>query len=97
MNPRLTVLAVSLGIAMATNFIAFPPVIAPAHAACEPGERIDSSTADQARRKIMAAGYVNVHDLYKGCDNVWHGIATMNGKEGRVALEPNGKIYPEGN
>lgn len=73
-----------------------PAVIPPAYAACEPGERIDKSTADDARKKLMTAGYSNVHDLKKGCDNVWHAIATHNGKEGRVALEPSGKIYPEG-
>jgi len=70
--------------------------IHPAYAACDPEDHIDKSTANDARKRILAAGYSNVHDLYKGCDNVWHGIASKDGREGRVAVEPSGKVYPEG-
>jgi hypothetical protein len=42
---------------------------------CAPGDKIDGSTADQARKKNEAAGYRKVSGLNKGCDNSWHGIA----------------------
>ena len=42
---------------------------------CEPGDKIDASTAAQARKKIEAAVYRKVGDLKKGCDNSWHGTA----------------------
>jgi hypothetical protein len=74
-----------------------PVAIAPAAAACDPGDKIDNTTANDARRKIVAAGYTDVQMLGKGCDNVWHATASRDGKPGRVALEPSGKIYPEGN
>src|SRR5262249_46632468 len=47
----------------------------PAWAGCMAGERIDGTTADQAKRKIEAAGFTDVRDLSKGCDNYWHGEA----------------------
>ena len=36
-----------------------------AYAGCEAGTKIDRSTANDARRKIMAAGYKDVSDLKK--------------------------------
>ena len=66
-----------------------------AQAACEPGTKIDSSTADQARKKLEAAGYRKVRELKKGCDNVWHATAEKDGAETGVALTPDGKTYPE--
>lgn len=71
-------------------------LIRPAYAACEAGTKIDGSTADQARRKIMAAGYKNVGDLKKACDNFWHAKAIKDGAPVRVALAPSGQTYPEG-
>jgi hypothetical protein len=66
-----------------------------AYAACEPGEKIDATTADQARKKIEAAGYRKVTQLKKGCDNVWHGMAEKGGATVSVALTPQGEVYPE--
>lgn len=66
-----------------------------AHAACEPGEKIDASTADQARKKIEAAGYRKVRQLKKGCDNFWHAMAEKDGAPAAVALTPQGQVYPE--
>mgnify|MGYP003352491465 CR=1 FL=1 len=43
--------------------------------------RINGTTAPDARRKMAAAGYSNIHGLMKGCDNYWHGIATQNGHD----------------
>jgi hypothetical protein len=73
-----------------------PLAVAPAYAACDPGDRLDNMTLEQARKIIMAAGYSNVHIETRGCDNVWHGTAMKDGKSTRVALEPSGKVYPEG-
>jgi hypothetical protein len=58
--------------------------------------QVDNSTADQARKKIESAGYRGVKELKKGLDSVWHGRASKDGKETRVALTPDGSVYPEG-
>jgi hypothetical protein len=68
----------------------------PALAACLPGAKIDKSTAAQARTKMEKAGYRQVHDLKKGCDNYWHGLATKDGKQTRVVVSPQGEVMPEG-
>jgi hypothetical protein len=58
--------------------------------------QVDTSTADQAKKKIEAAGYRGVKELKKGLDSVWHGRASKDGKEARVALTPDGGVYPDG-
>jgi len=63
---------------------------------CEPGEHIDGSTSDQAKRKLEAAGYRQVRGLHKGCDNVWHGQAMQNGQPVNVMLSPDGQALVEG-
>jgi hypothetical protein len=69
-----------------------------AHAAgCEAGDRIDGSTADTARKKMETAGYRQVRDLKKGCDNSWHGTAVKDGAESRVLLTPQGQVLRDGN
>jgi len=68
----------------------------PALAACE-GERIDKTTADDARKKIQAAGYTQARDLKKGCDNFWHGWAMKAGVSVRVVVTPQGQVMEEGN
>ena len=62
---------------------------------CHFGEVIDGSTADDARRKIEAAGFADVRDLRKSCDNFWHGKATFAGRAVNVALSPSGKVMLE--
>jgi hypothetical protein len=63
---------------------------------CAPCDKIDGSTADQARKKIEAAGYRKVSGLKKGCDNSWHGIAEKDGGHVHVVLNPQGLVLPEG-
>jgi hypothetical protein len=63
---------------------------------CEPGDKIDNTTAAQARKKIEAAGYRKVGDLKKGCDNSWHGIGEKDGDRVHVVLNPQGLVLPEG-
>ena len=62
---------------------------------CHFGEVIDGSTADDARRKIEAAGFTDVHALKKSCDNCWHGEATLTGRPVNVVLSPSGAVMLE--
>jgi len=66
-----------------------------AQAACEPGTKVDSTTADQTRKKLEGAGYRKVRDLKKGCDNTWHATAEKDGAATGVAVTAKGEIYPE--
>jgi hypothetical protein len=92
----------ALGIALITVTVLVAPVImgparlSSALAACEPGERIDASTAEQAKKRIESAGFGQVRDLRKGCDNVWHGTAMKGGAAVRVAVQPQGQVMQEG-
>ena len=63
---------------------------------CEAGDKIDSSTADEARKKMERAGFQQVRDLKKGCDNFWHAIAVKDGRESHVVLTPQGEVMREG-
>jgi hypothetical protein len=89
--------ALALSVVGTGPMLAPPLAIHPAYAACDPGTHIDGSTADWAKRTMMRAGYRDVKVDQKGCDNVWHVIASKDGQSGRFAIEPGGKIYPEGN
>ncbi len=64
---------------------------------CDPGDKIDNTTANDARKKMEAAGYTDVTQLYKGCDNVWHGQARANGTAVNVMVGPDGVVRQEGN
>ena len=55
-----------------------------------------SSTADTAKRKIEHAGFRNMRDLEKSCDNFGHGKAIKDDVEGFVVLSPQGDVMPEG-
>lgn len=66
-----------------------------ATAACDPGERLDGTTAEHAKRMIERAGFVQVRILRKGCDNYWHAMAAKEGYAGRVVLAPTGEVMPE--
>ncbi|MGE0666450.1 MAG: hypothetical protein AB7O49_07830 [Sphingomonadales bacterium] len=71
-------------------------VSSPAQAACEPGTRINNSTADWAAEQARDAGYTNIDMQRKGCDNYWHGIGTKDGQSGRFVVSPEGQVLPEG-
>lgn len=67
-------------------------------AACEAGDRVDGTTAAETRKKIEAAGYRQVRDLVKGCDNFWHASAvSKDGVQGNVLVTPTGEVWPDGN
>lgn len=67
-----------------------------ARAACEAGEKIDKTTVEDTRQKIEKAGYRQVHDMRKGCDNFWHAAATKDGKTVNVVVTPQGDVMIEG-
>jgi len=64
---------------------------------CQPGERIDGSSAESARVKMEKAGFHSVRDLKKGCDNFWHGSTVRDGQMVHVVLSPQGRVMIEGN
>ena len=61
--------------------------------ACLPTDIIDGSTADQAVQKMEAAGFIQPHDLKKGCDNFWYAHAEQNGMPVDVVLPPGGQPF----
>jgi hypothetical protein len=65
-------------------------------AACDPGDKVDGTTAADAKKRIEAQGYTQVKVLRKGCDSYWHATAVKNGVGGRVVLSPQGQVMPEG-
>lgn len=65
-------------------------------AGCEASARIDRSTAMSAKRKMESAGFHQVSDLRKGCDNAWHGTAVKDGNKSDVVLTPQGQVLREG-
>lgn len=68
----------------------------PAWAGCSAGDKIDGSTAAEAKQQIEAAGYEQVRVLKKGCDNYWHGTARKDGAAVNVVLSPQGEVVVEG-
>ncbi len=62
---------------------------------CQFGEKLDGSTAADARKRLESAGFANVRIGKKGCDNVWHATAARNGSILNVALTPQGQIFYE--
>ena len=83
------------GIFVAALTLAFA-VSQSASAACSAGDRIDGTTAVYAKGKFEAAGYDQVRDLAKGCDNFWHGRAIKDGVDVNVLLTPEGEVMQEG-
>ena len=87
------VLAASLLIA---PVLVAPPSFTAARAACEPGDRIDATTAEQAKKKAESAGFTQVKMIRKGCDNTWHGTAMKGGAAVNVAVSASGDVNQEG-
>ena len=52
----------------------------------------NSFTADQARRRILAAGYADVAELRLDEDGVWRGLAMRAGTPMRVELDYQGNV-----
>lgn len=87
-------LAILLGVgSMPVVGIAYADEASPG--GCPAGARIDGSTAAEAQKKIAAAGYTQVSQLKKGCDNFWHGRAVKDGVATGVVLTPDGQVLSE--
>ncbi len=69
--------------------------VRPAYAACDKGDVIDRSTANDAKKKFEAAGYTQLRDFKKGCDNYWHAIGNKGGVTVRVVVSPQGEVITE--
>lgn len=89
-------------LAAGAALIVVAPAILPAaaqtqmHNNCAPEDKIDNSTLPQAKKKMEAAGYTQVKDLRKGCDNYWHASAMRGGSEVFIVLSPAGQVMQEG-
>ena len=71
-----------------------PRIVADARAdSCLPTDYIDGSTADQAVKKMESSGYLQPHDLKKGCDNYWYAHAMKGGTPVDVVLPPEGEAF----
>ncbi len=96
----------TLLLALITCILMAPPNFADAQEAtvspqpgnnCAAGDKIDGSTAEQARAKLEAAGYTDITGLEKGCDNVWHAQARSGGNAVNVMVAPDGSVNQETN
>ena len=79
-------------------FAPLSPLIGKAYAVgnCDPGDRVDGSTAAMAKQKFQAAGYIQLHDFAKGCDNYWHAVGMKGDTQVNVVLSPQGDVMTEG-
>jgi hypothetical protein len=99
MHRTSTALRAALGVAFAAALFAGAIGAGPRFAsdaradACLPTDKIDASTADQAKKAMEAAGYMQPHDLKKGCDNYWYAKATKDGATVDVVLPPGGQPF----
>jgi hypothetical protein len=64
--------------------------------ACPAGTKLDNSTSEEARTKLVNDGYFEIGHVVKGCDNWWHAAAVRNGKDTFVLLSPGGTVFPLG-
>ena len=96
MHPKRFYVAAALLALLSGPMAVLPPAGAALAAGnCEPGEKSDNSTAQDARKKLEAAGYSQVRDLKKGCDNVWHAKAQKGAQAVNLALNPKGQVFIE--
>ena len=95
-------LAQGMGAAVvAAGLMIAPAILGPANltaarAACDPGDKIDATTAAQAKKRAEGAGFSQVRMDHKGCDSVWHGTAMKDGNAVHVAVMPSGEVTQEG-
>lgn len=60
-----------------------------------PVEGANSFTENQAKDRLVEAGYADVKDLKLDDKGVWRGTATKDGKSVNVALDYQGNIVTE--
>jgi hypothetical protein len=84
----------TLALALATFSVR--PVVNDALAACAPTDKINATTADDAKNAMEKAGYTQIKILAKGCDNAWHGTGMLNGQPVFVVWNREGQVLTEG-
>src|SRR5215472_9059918 len=84
----------ALALALAT--FSTRPVVNDAMAACAPTDKINATTAEDAKNAMEKAGYTQVKILAKGCDNAWHGTGMLNGQPVFVVWNREGQVLTEG-
>jgi hypothetical protein len=94
-NNTITKTIIAIAFVFATAVAGLVGTTSPARAACEAGEKIDKTTVEDTRRVIEKAGYRQVRQLKKGCDNFWHGTATKDGAIAYVVVSPQGEVMTE--
>ncbi len=68
---------------------------APAYAACDPQDKVDHTTVEDTRKKVLAAGYQKPTNFRKGCDSYWHLDALKDGQTVHVVVSPAGEVMTE--
>ena len=58
------------------------------------GTSVRPLTEEEARQDLADEGYGEVNDLRPQADGSWIGTATLNGKERRVTITPEGFVLP---
>lgn len=65
-------------------------------AGCFSEEKIDASSLGAAKKKMEMAGFSQIRDLKKGCDNFWHATSVKEGEAVNIVLSPQGQVMVEG-
>jgi hypothetical protein len=65
-------------------------------AGCFSEEKIDGSSLGAAKKKMELAGFSQIRDLKKGCDNFWHATSVREGEAINIVLSPQGQVMVEG-
>jgi hypothetical protein len=68
------------------------PVGSSANSALAPQVYVHSFTADEARSRMEAAGYVSITNLKQDFHGNWHARAVMDGKTVQVTLDFNSNV-----
>lgn len=62
------------------------------HAVSNPARGANSFTEDQARGRIVKAGYTRVSSMKKDGNGVWRGMAYRGGKQVKVGVDYKGNV-----
>jgi hypothetical protein len=64
--------------------------------AAAPASGASSFTEDQARQRIIDAGYTDVSTLTKAADGSWQATATLNGQSTAIVVDYQGNVTTTG-
>jgi hypothetical protein len=97
MRLRFDLVFAALLIATAGSETVAPDALSAEHAdrTCRDGKAAEGATRAEAKERILAEGYGEVSLLTKGCDNVWHAVASAEGDPVNVRVTPHGAVLTE--